>query len=52
MRAFTVWIIVWIAFTLQAFAVHYLPFPPWGKLLVAVIYGGVVGWGIIRWKSR
>ena len=52
MRRFTVWLVVWIAFMVQAFAVYYLPFSPWGKLLVGAIYGGVVGWGITRWKNR
>jgi hypothetical protein len=44
--------IVWIAFTALAFVIPFLPFPPGGKLLVASIYGGVVGWGIMRWKNR
>lgn len=52
MRAFTVWLVVWLAFMVQALAVHFLPFPPWGKLLVACLYGGAVGWGVTRWKNR
>ena len=52
MRTFKVWIVVWIAFTVQMFAVHYLPFPAWGKLLIGAIYGGAVGWGLTRWNNR
>jgi len=52
MRVWQLWIFTWIAFMVQAFVVYYLPFPPWGKLLVAAIYGGAVGWGLVRWKNQ
>jgi hypothetical protein len=52
MRPLTIWTIVFAAFAAQAVVVHFLPFPAWGKLLVACLYGGLVGWGIVRLKSR
>jgi hypothetical protein len=52
MRGFNVWLVVWIAFTVQALVIPFLPLPTWGRILVASIYGGLVGWGITRWKNR
>jgi hypothetical protein len=33
-------------------AINLLPIQPGWRILIAGIFGGAVGWGIMRWKNR
>jgi len=45
-------ILVGIAMMVGMLMIQLLPVQPWWRVLIAAIYGGVVGWGIMRWKNR
>ena len=35
-----------------AMVITILPLAPWWKVLVAAVYGAIVGWGLMRWKNK